>query len=91
MLYLQTIVKKASAMLDGNSSIHRSNRLYYACINRTNTSSWGSSGGSASSAGPAGKIIITYIHTQYVFVHRIVHTFTVCLAPLNELHRTLVV
>jgi hypothetical protein len=36
----QTIVKKASAMLDGNSSIHRCHRLYYAYLSR-NSSSWG--------------------------------------------------
>ena len=33
-------MKKASAMLDGNSSIHRCHRLYYAYLSRT-SSSWG--------------------------------------------------
>lgn len=39
-IYLQTIVKKASAMLDGHSTIHRSHRLYYAYLSKT-SSSWG--------------------------------------------------
>jgi len=36
---LQTIVKKASAMLDGHSTIHRAHKLYYAYLTKNSGSS----------------------------------------------------
>jgi hypothetical protein len=48
----KTIVKKASAMLDGNSTIHRCHRLHYAYLSR-NSSSWGP-GTSAGGGGGGG-------------------------------------
>ena len=36
--YAQTIVKKASAMLDGHSTIHRAHKLYYAYLTKNSGS-----------------------------------------------------
>lgn len=47
----QTIMKKASAMLDGNSSIHRVHRLYYAYLSNTSA---GANNQTAATAGAAG-------------------------------------
>jgi hypothetical protein len=50
-------VKKASAMMDGNASIHRCHRLYYAYLSR-NSSSWGPHSASAQglAAGTVGRV-----------------------------------
>ena len=53
--YVQTIVKKASALLDSNASIHRSHRLYYTYLSQSSSSSWGNLSSSSSSSSSSTK------------------------------------
>ena len=53
--YVQTIVKKASVLLDSNASIHRSHRLYYTYLSQSSSSSWGNLSSSSSSSSSTKK------------------------------------